>query len=263
MNNANKKYTTSLVTEKASLFTELALDMSCSDDWNMSEDQVKEHMNRIFSSEVKEAFGQDNIDKLIHRFWVWNQQIRADEEKDYRAEFRAFVRSLGIKLEDFDRIIHQCASSRQAASDLLLFLGTYHLLAQGRAPQHLVEATYGVILERAFDLFSVEFSQVLEGVARLSKGAMEGIVPDTEYFKVPSSSTITGAGFMRFLTCRGKDVLDKVAAILITPYGGGYKEPERWVSYLFSLKGEEALPILHLLLDALIDVFVIDNLAEK
>ena len=178
-------------------------------------------------------------------------------------EFRTFVRGLGIELKTFDRIIYKCASSRQAASDLLLFLGPYYLLARGKAPQYLVEATYGVILERAFDMLSVEFSQVLEGVARLSKGAMEGIVPDTEYFKVPSSSTVTGAGFMRFLVCRGKCVLHEVAAILITPYGGGHEEPARWVSYLFSLKGEEALPILHLLLGALMDLFVIDNLAEK
>lgn len=263
MNNSNGKTKSTSTREKASLFTELVLNMSCSDDWNMCEDRVKERMNRIFSSEIKEAFGQDNIDKLIHKFWVWNQQIRDDEEKDYRAEFRTFARSLGIKLQDFDRVLHQCASSRQAAIDLLLFLGTYHLLAQGRAPQHLVEATYGMILERAFDLFSVEFSQVLEGVARLSKGAMEGIVPDTEYFKVPSSNTVTGAGFMRFLACRGKDVLDKVVAILITPYGGGYEEPERWVSYLFSVDGEEALPILQQVLNALIDVFVTDNLTEK
>lgn len=263
MNNSNGKTKSTSTREKASLFTELALDMSCSDNWNMCEDRVKERMNMIFSSEIKEAFGQDNIDKLIHKFWVWNQQIRDDEETDYRVEFRTFVRSLGIKLKDFDRVLHQCASSRQTASDFLLFLGTYHLLTQGRAPRHLVEATYGVILERSFDLFSVEFSQVLEGVARLSKGAMEGIVPDTEYFRVPSSSSVTGAGFMRFLACRGKDVLDKVAAILITPYGGGYPEPERWVSYLFSVDGEEILPILHLLLDALIDVFVIGNLAEK
>ncbi|MGB2878332.1 MAG: hypothetical protein WBB97_09955, partial [Dehalococcoidales bacterium] len=128
MNNSNKEYTTSLVREKASLFTELALNMSCSADWDMSENQIKEYMNRAFSGEIKEAFGQDNIDKLIHRFQVWNQQIRVDERKANWAEFRTFVRSLGIKLKDFDRIIRQCASFRQA-DDLLLFLVTYHLLA--------------------------------------------------------------------------------------------------------------------------------------
>ncbi|MGB2828098.1 MAG: hypothetical protein WBC50_07885 [Dehalococcoidales bacterium] len=261
MNNSNKEYTTSLVREKASLFTELALNMSCSADWDMSENQIKEYMNRAFSGEIKEAFGQDNIDKLIHRFQVWNQQIRVDERKANWAEFRTFVRSLGIKLKDFDRIIRQCASFRQA-DDLLLFLVTYHLLAQGRAPQLLIEATYGMIFERAFDLFSVEFSQVFEGMARLSKRAMEEM-PGPEYFKVPSFSTVTGNGFMRFLVRRGKHVLYKVAVILITPYSAGYEEPERWVSYLFSLKGEEVLPILHVLLNALIDVFAIDNLAEK
>ena len=248
--------TDSLLREKSSLFTELVLDLGCSDDWNMSEDETKEQLNKAFSHELKEVFDQNNINQLIHRFWVWHEDSHADEMKAYQTEFRSFVRSLGIKLSEFDSVIHKCTPSRYEANDLLIFLETYYLLAQGKAPRYLIDHTYGMILERVFNLLSEEYHQMLEGISSFSKGALEGYPFVNESPTIPSFKTVSSTGFIPFLICRAKRPVNKMAAILYTPYIGCHDIPERWLCYLFSLKGDEVLQILRRILDALLDITI-------
>jgi len=183
-----------------------------------------------------------------------------DWESHYR-EFRAFVKKLGFKLKDFDGNI---------SIDLKSFLICYYLIAEKKALGYIIDYTYGQLLENAYYLFMSELDNLIQSVSVMSEKEKKvfGIIlklggsclDDLGIVHSVPPISVAKAGFLAFLTCRGKSRAHRVEAILAALYEPYVDcEPEEWLAYLFQSQNPEALPMLRRILDALMGIIMSVN----
>lgn len=222
--------------------------------------------NQSRSTEKKELFF-DSLDPLFRRYsQLYQQPCHKEEWNKYQREFYVFVQKLGIKLSDFKEAI---------STDLKQFLVTYYLIAEGRAPDYVIDHTYNLIVENSFELLMRELGKMVEELGQISKDIeltfRSIFISNSELdhiragLSIPQIS-IMKSGLLRFLICRGKIHSHKVEAILGTPYAPFVDcEPEEFLAYLFEMGSIEGLPMhkdalpIRRILDALLEIIMEQN----
>jgi hypothetical protein len=196
---------------------------------------------------------------------LFKQPDHSNDWKRHRKEFRIFLKKLGFRLGDFDRVIPKYLDT---------FLICYYLIAEKKTPGYVIDYAYGQLLEKAFDLFMSELDNLIKNVSEISEKEKNAF---TIILKLPGSCldeigiahsvppiSVAKNGFLTYLTCRSIFRVEKAEAILTAPYAPYVDcEPEEWLAYLFQSQNTEALPILRRILSALMDIIMTSNPAEK
>lgn len=239
---------------KESLFSSVVnLLMTC-EDWQETDEFVRNHLNQNYSSEVAQLGSQCNINKLLDRILIWRQIGRADLREIYEREFRSFIHSSGIKLKDFDRVLRESAGRSFGMPMVTQFLKTYYLIIQGQAPLYMIDSAFTLVSARAYSLFVQELHN--NPMESSSSEMLE--LYDTRLAMLESSTkTEACQALLQFYIKYSETPLKRVTALLATPYLKD--DPAEWLMYLFSLYGEEAPPILRRILDAFVDLSIMET----
>jgi hypothetical protein len=208
--------------------------------------------------EKEESFFGRIFPLMRHHAELYEQPDDSDYWKTYYKGFRIFVKKLGFRLSDFDKVI---------PGDLKTFLTCYYLMAEKKAPGYVIDYTYGQLLENAFDLFMSELDTLIQNVSEMTEEGKKvffiilklgGSCLDSLgiAYSVPPISVAKG-GFLMFLACRGRSRFQKAEAILAAPYQPYVDcEPEEWLAYLFQSQNPEALPIIRRILNVMMDIII-------
>jgi len=212
-------------------------------------------------NEKEELFFNQTFPLMRHHAELFEQPDDSIDWKTYYKEFRIFVKRLGFRLSDFDKVI---------PGSLRTFLRCYYLMAEKKAPGYMIDYAYGQLLENAFDLNMSELDTLIQNVGEMTEEVkkvfhiiliLNGSFLDNLGIahSVPPVS-VAKTGFLMFLTCRGKCRVQKAEAILLAPYEPHADcEPEEWLAYIFKSGNPEALPIIRRILDALMDIIMGSN----
>lgn len=111
--------------------------------------------NQSRSTEKKELFFE-SLNPLFREYsLLYEQPCHKEEWNKYHKEFHVFVQKLGIKPSDF---------AEATSADLQRFLVTYYLIAEGRAPDYVIDYTYNLIVENSFELYVVSKSGTIQAI---------------------------------------------------------------------------------------------------
>jgi len=188
----------------------------------------------------------------------------ADEWRQYRKEFRKFVRSLGIKLGYFDKVV---------PGSIRDFLLGYYLCAKGKAPGYVIDDTFYLLLWRWLYIFTAETEAMFEKLGQMPEEALHKFLHsfnfmildhvDKDCSIIPKVSVIRSI-LIYYLINRADCLQAKVLAILCMPYSPFAEcTPAEVISFLFEMRylddpegppfvRIEALPMITRILDALL-----------
>jgi len=246
--------------EKGRLFKDLTLAITSRINSGLSRDEVNRLTFLDYTQGDNPDIAPEIVGSIINRYHRLFQPPQSDcDWGDSRERFREFLCSKGIGLRDFDTIMQKNSSPEKNKSQFLDYLVAYHLLVRNEAPADVITDTYNMIAYKGFLTFTRELSKLSNDIglelACTASGDTESLnTRETPY--VPHTAAVA-SGFLHFFLSRGGTVMDRAAAILVTPHAWEeVYQPEEWLAYCYGIRGHGVLRFTRQILEALLDVVI-------
>jgi hypothetical protein len=240
--------------DKGNLFYDFLFEVARLRNDGLSMAEIKKHT----TLENRVGFSGDVPDKYQSAIYVLAEKNRQLDEfnipisdwEQYWPAFRIFLQQIGIRLKDFDAALTKSTGPGRNREDFRRFLTCYFLLIVDRTSAATINDVYSSVMDSAWQLFTKETAQLLHG-AYLTIG---GILYSEYDLLLNQDVAILKSCLLPSLISDGYKTTSKAICIFTLPYQDRLVEPELFLAYLFQFRGKELLPILHQVLDALLDV---------
>lgn len=216
---------------------------------------VKREFNNLSENEKGDLLHGRVFPSLCDH-WLKSGQYYPDFAQ-YNKEFRLFLRSIGIRLGIFDKMIGRSMER---------FLISSYIILEDKASECVIDYAYGLLLEESYYRFTHELGELIEQLDQESvpsKDQLEALKhvcssgPRFEAhiggLSVPKMS-VARINYLLHLTSYAQSRNSKIVAILAAPYASYYADcqPEEWLTYLLGSGDKETLPVVRRILDALL-----------